>query len=655
MFPLKMLLSPIKVGNVKLRNRVVLTPAGTDDCAGPDYFVSERLIAYHEARAKGGCGLNIVEVTSIEPRACSTAGAPAIWSDAHIPGWRALAKAVHTHDGKIFCQLAHIGRQGTSALIGGRQIIGPSAHPAPGNMEVPHELTIEEIEELYQFYAEAARRAREAGLDGIEIHSAHDYLPSQFLSAISNKRIDEYGGTLEARTKFTVSILNHVRAMVGPDFTVGVRIVGREVYKGGRTPAETQVIARILEEAGYDYISVSGGIIQNANIMVAAIGTPPGTWVEDSAAVKRVINIPVLVASQLGDPHFAELVLEQGKADMIGMLRAQWAEPELVKKAAAGRLDDICPCTYCWTCLETMATGEVAQCQVNPEFGREFQPGWGTLIPAEKPKKVMVVGGGPAGLEVARVAALRGHQVSLYEKADRLGGQLHLACIPPGMQVYATVVKYLATQVKKAGVSVNLNTEVTPELVDRVKPDVVIVATGAQPLIPDIKGADKPNVVTAHDVLRSKKTPAEMAKVVVIGGGLVGCETADYIAERGDFLWNPRREVTILEMLPDIAMDAVAGPRSFLIERLREDDVKWITSATVKKVVDDGVVYEIDGREESIHGIDTIILAVGAKPVDNLSDKMKGKVAEVHVIGDAREPRRIVNATYEGAEVARKI
>jgi len=614
MFPLKMLMSPIKVGNVELRNRVVLTPAGTDDCAGPDYFVSERLIAYHEARAKGGCGLNIVEVTSIEPRACSIMGAPAIWSDAHIPGWRALAKAVHAHGGKIFSQLAHMGRQSTSALIGGRQIIGPSAHPAPSNMEVPHELTIEEIEELYQFYAEAARRAREAGLDGVEIHSAHDYLPSQFLSAISNKRTDEYGGTLEARTKFTVSILNHVRAMVGPDFTVGVRIVGREVYKGGRTPAETQVIARILEEAGYDYISISGGIIQNADIMVAAIGTPPGTWVEDAAMVKKVVNVPVLVASQLGDPYFGELVLEQGKADLIGMLRSQWAEPELVKKAAAGRLDDIRPCTYCWTCLETMAGGEVAQCQVNPEFGREFQPGWGTLIPAEKPKKVMVVGGGPAGLEAARVAALRGHQVSLYEKADRLGGQLHLACIPPGMQGYATVVKYLATQVKKAGVSVNLNTEVTPELVDQVKPDVVIVATGAQPLIPDIKGADKPNVVTAHDVLRSKKTPAEMAKVVVIGGGLVGCETADYIAERGDFLWNPRREVTILEMLPDIAMDAIAGPRSFLIKRLREDDVKWITSATVKEVVDDGVIYEIDGREESIHGIDTIILAVGAKP-----------------------------------------
>ncbi len=241
MFSLKMLLSSIKVGNVELRNRVVLTPAGTNDCTGPDHFVSERLIAYHEARAKGGCGLNIVEVTFIERRAGGTHGMPAIWSDAHIPGWRALAQAVHRHDGKVFCQLAHIGRQTTSVMIGGRQIIAPSAHPAPSNTEVPHELTVEEIEELYQFYAEAARRAREAGLDGVEIHSAHDYLPSQFLSAISNKRTDEYGGTLEARTKFTVNIVKNVRAKVGPDFTVGVRIVGREVYKGGRTRAESQV------------------------------------------------------------------------------------------------------------------------------------------------------------------------------------------------------------------------------------------------------------------------------------------------------------------------------------------------------------------------------------------------------------------------------
>jgi NADPH-dependent 2,4-dienoyl-CoA reductase/sulfur reductase-like enzyme len=327
----------------------------------------------------------------------------------------------------------------------------------------------------------------------------------------------------------------------------------------------------------------------------------------------------------------------------------------LVKKAATGRFDDICPCTYCSTCLDKVAGGEAAWCQVNPAFGRECELGWGTLIPAEKQKKVMVVGGGPGGLEAARVSALRGHEVSLYEKGDRLGGQLNLACIPPYMQAYATVIKYLATQAKKAGVSIHLNTDVTTELVEKAKPDVVIVATGAQPLTPDIKGVDKPNVVTAYDVLQSKKTPAEISKAVIIGGGLVGCETADYIAERGDFLWNPRREVTIIEMLPDIAMDSIAGPRTFLMRRLRDDDVKWITSATVKEILDDGVVYEIDGREESIHGMDTIILAVGAKSVDSLSDKIKDKVAEVYVIGDAMEPRRIVNATQEGAEVARNI
>jgi len=341
----------------------------------------------------------------------------------------------------------------------------------------------------------------------------------------------------------------------------------------------------------------------------------------------------------------AEFILQSGKADLIAFGRASFADPDLPNKAAAGRLDAIRYCMGCQTCIDSLNLGGGVECAINPEMGREEE--MLPIVAAPKPKKVLIAGGGPGGLEAARVAALRGHDVTLYEKSDRLGGQFWVASLPPGKQQLLHGLKWLAIQAEKAGAKIELDKELTPALVEDLKPDVAIVATGGAALIPaDIPGIDKPKVVTANDVLTEKVRCGP--KVAVIGGNMVGCEVADWLSFH-------RKDVTIIEMLEDIALDVSAFSKPFLMDRLTQSGVKTITSARVKEITDDGVVVVRNGQEETISGRDNIVLALGTKPVNGLAEQLKGKVAEIHVIGDAKEPRKAVNAIYEGAEVARKI
>ena len=349
-----------------------------------------------------------------------------------------------------------------------------------------------------------------------------------------------------------------------------------------------------------------------------------------------MVSVPVIALGRIGHPVVAEYILEHGKADLVGIGRGLLCDPDLPNKAAAGDVDDIRYCLYCGNCT----TG----CTMNPELGREKEM---AIVAAQRPKKVLIAGAGPGGLEAARVAALRGHEVTLCEKASKPGGQFALAAIPPGKQELTHGLKYLWTQARKAGVKIQLGVEVTPALVEELKPEAVIVATGGVPLIPaDIPGIDKERVVTAPDVLGQKVFVGKT--VAVLGGGEVGCETADFIAESGS-------EVTVIEMLEDIALDSNPFIRPFLLDRLTQSGVKKITGARVKEITDDGVVVVKNGQEETISGVDSIVLAMGAKSVNEIADLIRGKVAEVHVIGDAKEPRRAVEAIAEGAEIARKI
>ena len=647
------LFSPIKIGAMEVKNRIAMAPMATQ-FANPDSTVSQKLIDYHEARAKGGVGLIILGVTSVE-RFFPYPVTLSLCDDKFIPGFKELAQTVHAHGAKVIPQITHPGPASLSPLLGGPETVGPSVIKYPATGQVCRELGIEEIGPIVEQFGEAARRAREAGLDGVELHAAHGYmLVGCFISPLRNRRIDEYGGSIDARLKFPLEVIKSIKDKAGSDFPIILRISGDELVPGGQDIRQTQYIAPILAEAGVDAFHISSGALyEMAWRIMPPTGTPLGLNTGFSEAVKKVVDVPVMVVGRINEPLFAEDILERGQADLVAMGRGLLADPEFPLKAMEGRFDDIAPCTGCSLgCLARAASNQPLTCVINPAVGREKEM---VIEPADKPRKVMVVGAGPAGLEAARVAALRGHDVSIYEKAPKVGGQFDLASVPPSKQEISKFIKFLYTQVGKVGAKLHLNTEVTPDLVDLVKPDAVVVATGGEPMMPDLPGIEGANVVSSHDVL-SGKVVVPPGNMVIIGGGMVGLEVAEFLANPGDHPLLGPNNVTVVEMLDSVGMDLASDMRSLLMHSLRENGVRILTSATVKEILDDGLVISMgDGKEEVMHGVDRIILAMGAKSVDVLSEEIKDKVAEVYVIGDAKQPRKALEAIAEGSEVARKI
>ncbi len=651
---LKHLFSPIRIGSMEVKNRIVLPPM-TVGYGVPEGTVSEKHRDYYEARAQGGAGLIITEAAAVHAQRKYGMFPLGLYDDAQIQSWNDLAEAIHRHGAKLAVQLMDPGPESIMMLTGLRPV-GPSPVVGRGLFrEVPRELSIDEIQAIVEDFAEATRRAKEAGLDAVEIHAAHGYaLVGSFLSPFFNKRTDRYGGSLEGRMKLLLEIIDAIHARVGRDFPIIVRMSGDERRTGGRTLQESQFIARILVEAGVDALEVSGGTVPTVFwAVVPPSGTPLALNAEFAQAMKQVVDVPVICVGRINSPRIAEFLLETGRTDLVSMGRALHADPELPNKAAAGALEDIVPCLACnCGCIGSVVQGLHATCIINPAAGKEKEM---AIVPAEKPKKVLVAGGGPAGLEAARVAALRGHQVTLYEKEQKLGGQVNLASVPPLMQEIGQLIKYLSTRVQKAGVQVKLGKPVTPELIDELKPDVVVVATGASPLVPEnIPGIDKEKVVTAWEVLAGHDA-SKARRVLIVGGGLTGCETADFLALPTDNMAAASTEVTLLEMREDIALDSMAEPRHLLLDRLREKRVHVIVRARVKEILDDGVVFETDGQEQTLRGFEYVILAMGARPVETLSKEIQGKVPEVYVIGDAAQPRRALEATAGGAEIGRRI
>ncbi len=653
MKPLEHLFRPIRIGSMEVRNRIAMAPMASD-FAHPDGTLSPRIMDYYEARAKGGVGLIIMEVTTVDAGSPYVPNTVGIWDDRFIPGLRAMTDALHRHGARVVPQMAHPGPESLAPFFHGTKSVGPSPVICHTTKQKCRELSIEEIETIVEQFGDAARRARDAGFDGIELHAAHNYmLVGSFLSPLRNRRFDRYGGSVDDRMTFPLEVLRNMRDKAGDDFPVILRISGDMLVSGGQDLRETQYLAPRFAEAGVDAFEISAGIFPELmDRIIPPTGSPFRPNVGLSAAVKDVVDVPVLVVGRINDPRVAEDILDRGEADMVVMGRALLADPEFSRKAAAGRFEDIAPCIGCGLgCVAGRTAGNDLTCVINPALGREREM---PITPAESPRRVMVVGGGPAGLEAARVAALRGHAVTLHEREAKPGGQLNLAAAPPFKQEICKIPKYLVTQALKAGVTLRLGHEVTPETVAQEAPDVVVIATGVEPCIPEIPGINEAAVVWSHDVL-ADKADILPGRVLVIGGGMVGCETAEYLADRGDNPIIGSTRVTIVEMLEHAAQDVAPQNRKLLMERLRAHGVEILTSTRVKRFLKDGVVVERGGDEETIRGVDRIILSTGVKPHDPLSGKLRDPVPEVHLIGDAREARSALQAIAEGAEVGRKI
>jgi len=653
----KHLLEPIRIGHMEVRNRIVMPPIMGPGFATGGGVVSETRISYHETQAKGGVGLIITGGATIDPLMAHSTLHIGLWHDKFIPGLTELANAVHLHGARLAPQVMHQGARRDPQLAGA-QSVSPSPTPPKEKWlsTVPRELTMEEIEEIVEEFGEAARRAREASCDAIELHAAHGRhnLISAFLSPMCNKRSDVYGGSTEGRLRIALEIIRRMKAKAGNDFPVIVRLSGDELVPGGRTLLETELMAPLLVEAGADALHITGGSFPELSWWVMPpAGTPIGLNVAAAAVIKRSASVPVIVAGRINDPLLAGHIVASDKADLVGMGRALIADPELPNKAAAGAFDDIAPCIGCnLGCVDGARRLGFMTCLINPTVGREKQM---LLVRAKKSRKVVVIGGGPGGMHAAWVAAVRGHDVTLFEKTPRLGGQFNLAAVPPLMQENVLLVKYLARQVQKAGVRIELESEVTTRLIKQIGPDAVVVATGGVPLVPgSIPGADRDNVRTAHDVLAGRVV-VKSGNVLVIGGGIVGCEAADFVAETEDNLLVGPTSVTILEELEAVAQDMQVEARHLLLQSLRQKGVKWITGACVSEISDDGAVYVKDGENHTLRGMDYIILALGARPAGDLARDLEGMVPELYVIGDAKEPRTALEAITEAAEVGRVI
>jgi len=635
-----------KIGKLELKNRVIMAPMVVG-FTNVDGSMSRQEADYFIERAKGGVGLIVVECTSVESHFewYSPWNMPRLDDIQYIAGLAELVDDVHFHGSKIAIQLNFgLGAMfmPLEQLIPGFAPLSPSEIALPGVK--PHVLTTEEVDQMVKSFGEAAARARMARFDAIHILGCAGYLLPLFMSPVSNNRTDKYGDL----TMLPRELVKSVKEMAGDDFPIIFKFSADEFYEGGRKIEGSKKLAKVMEEAGVDAIDCSGSsyFSPEAQCWLSPwMSRPSGTFVPFAEELKKVVKIPVLLSGKLSDPALAEKVLEEGKADFIVLGRGLLADPEWTNKVATGRTEDIRPCMYCSDgCLGELMDGRKSRCNVNPMLRKEKE--W-ELQPAKDRKRVIVIGGGPGGMEAARVAALRGYEVTLYEKENTLGGHLKEASVPEHKRDIKPLIKWLSLQIEKAGVKIEMNKEATADLVVNAKPDVVIVATGSDALIPDTPGVKKPKVVTAIDVLLEKVTTGN--EVVVVGGSLVGADVAVFLVDRG-------KKVTIIEMLAGICLDLAADYiRPVMMELLVEKGVKWLTNTRLEEVTDEGIIaVSTTGEKQSIKA-DTVVLAVGLKPKKELFQALKDKVKATYVIGDASEPRKIGDAIREGFFIANKI
>ena len=635
--------SPVQIGTVTVPNRFVVPPMG-NNLANTDGTLSDRSLSYYQARAKGGFGLITIESTVVYREAKGGPRKPCLFSDDTVESFRRVADACHAYGAKVSIQLQHAGPEGNSALTG-YPLKAASAMPASAGREIPEAVSNEEVYRIIECYGDAARRAQQAGIDMVEVHCAHGYLVSTFISQRTNNRTDEFGGCFENRMRLPRLIIESIRRKTGGNLPILCRINACDEVEGGQSVQDAAAVAAYLEqECGVDALHVTRAVHLHDEFMWAPGVTHGGFNADLVTEIKRAVSVPVIAVGRFTEPQYAELLVKQGRADLIAFGRQSIADPELPAKARNGQLETLSPCIGCLLgCVPNMFAGKPITCAVNPCVGRECE-----LSPAPEKKRVTVVGSGPGGLYAAWACAVRGHQVTLVEKSSELGGNFRIAAYPTGKGQLTEAIRSMIVKCQQAGVDLRCGVEAEEMLLRSLAPDAIILATGSTPLILPIPGLSDCGYVTAQDMLDGK---AQMGKnVLVVGGGMVGCEAAEYLAERG-------HQVAVIEMKDVIAADVTPENRRYMFENFEENHVLLRPGAKVTQFYTDGVDYALaDGSTGSLRGYDNIVLAMGSRSNTALKDTAEKVAGQVLVIGEAaKAPGNAVLATGDALEAALQI
>ena len=635
------LFKPIKVGKTEIKNRIFMPPISTN--LANQGYVTDELVQHYSARAKGGVGLIVSEVVTVEPTYVYLPGDMSIHDDSYIEGWKKVFDEVHKYGTKLLPQLFHPAYM-AFPIPGTPQLIAPSNVGPYYAKEAPRAVTKEEIKVLVRQFGEAAYRIKQAGGDGVEIHAAHAHgLLGGFLSPLYNKRCDEYGGDINGRLRLTLEVIAEVRKMCGEDFIIDVRISGDEYSDGGLNINDATYVAKQLEKAGADLLHVSGGTTIKRGSSIPAPGTKQGSHAELARYIKKHVSIPVATVGRITEAWIADEMIANEIADAVMIGRANLCDPEFANKSYEGREIEIRPCIGCLRCLNGVMFGKKVTCSINPSFELENEE---TLTEAEVKKDVLVIGGGVAGMEAAIVAKTRGHHVVLCESKEELGGQIHVACVPIGKQEMTKIVQNMAYRLDKLGVDVRLNTPVTKEMLEgEFKGYEVIAACGAKPNIISAFTNFK-QTMTADDILAGRAFPGR--KVVIIGGGSVGCELADYLAPVLNDRFPRNRDITVLEMEHEVMLSETGPARSLLVQRMMNKGIHMECSAKVTATTETTITYEQNGKEYVIADADTLVFANGYHVESDVENMLKAAGCFYHLIGDGNKVGNIKDAIQQG-------
>ena len=657
----KNLLSPIKINKLEIRNRVVYPSLGL--LYSYDGTLNDRYYEYFREKARGGTGLVTVGPVGID--FIGSGGIiPMLDNDDAIPAFTKMASVIKDEGARAWIQLFQAGAYSYPMLLKGEAPIAPSAVYSRYSKAMPREMTIEDIENVQEAFVSAAARAQEAGFDGVEILGSGGYLITQFLSPVKNQRTDEYGGSFENRVRFPKEVIERSRKRLGADFPLTIRMAGNDFVTGSNTDAETKEFAKVYETAGVDAISVTGGW-HETHVPQLPASLPQSGFAFLAYNIKKEVSVPVMASNRISSPETAEKLLKDGYADMVSIGRGLIADPHWVNKAMVGKSDEIRPCVACLQgCMDNVMSGQPVTCVANPLAGYE---GERKIKKCESPKNVMIVGAGLAGLEAAVTAAIAGHQVDLYEKNDEIGGQLWVAGAPPHKGELFKFIRYYQAMLWKHNVNLHLGTKVDDRLIKREKPDFLIVAEGAEPLLPPIDGIDDPSVISAWDLLREDRRLG--GDVAIIGGGAVGLETALFVAAKGtitpevlhflfandaesverlrELMFKGTSNVTVFEMLPKVGKDVGKSTKWVLMSELDKYGVAITTEAQVISIKNGLLTFKKDDKTHQ-RQFDNIINAAGSRSVKNISEKIEKLNIPFAVIGDGAQPGKINHAVHGG-------